>query len=642
MVDRSTGERLRFNDMPLVTRTAPSGPLKEGLRRLAEADEIAGHNVINFDIPAIQKVYPDFKPRGRVHDTLVYSRIIWTNIRDIDLRAIRRRRRPREFEEKNLAGRHSLEAWGYRLGDYKGDFAGPWDAFTADMDDYCAQDVEVTCKLIQKIEDEGYSSEALELETRVAQIIDLQEKHGFLFDVEAAQRLEVQLIAELADLEDKLRASFKPWFAPKREKGSAIKVPTKTRRMKTVYEPGGPVTYTIYTEGHPYSKVQLVSFEPGSRDKIADRLIKLFDWRPQEFTEGGKPKVDDTTLDGLDFPEAKLLKDYLLTSKRLGYLASGKKSLLKSVGEDGRIHGRVNSNGAVTGRMTHSDPNLNAPKVKKDKDGNILLGLRGGYGVEIRGCFIVPKGKKLVGVDAEGLELRKLGHYMARYDGGEYIKALVEGDKSKGTDVHSITARVLGYPGMRDGGKRWMYAYLYGAGVWKLGFIEYDKLMDEEQRAAFNRKYPAGEAREKALSQLGSRARARIESGLPALGALSKQVKETAAKNGYLRSLDGRKLHVRAQHSALNTLLQGGGAVVMKKALVLAYDEFLARGWVHGREFAFVANVHDEFQIEAEETLAAEIGKIAAEAIRQAGEAFGLRCPLAGSCDIGDRWSDTH
>src|SRR5690606_17079008 len=135
--------------------------------------------------------------------------------------------------------------------------------------------------------------------------------------------------------------------------------------------------------------------------------------------------------------------------------------------------------------------------------------------------------------------------------------------------------------------------------------------------------------------------RREIEAGFPALGELQKQVQATA-KTGFLRGLDGRKLFVRGMHSALNTLLQGGGAVVMKKALVLAYDEFVARGWVWGEDFAFVLNVHDEFQIEAKESIAEEIGAIAADAIRRAGEAFNLRCPLSGSPDVGKRWSDTH
>jgi DNA polymerase I-like protein with 3'-5' exonuclease and polymerase domains len=640
MVDRSTGERLRFNDQPLVVTRPPDGTLKEGLRRLEEAEIIGGHNVINFDVPAIRKVYPSFRPRGKVVDSLVYSRIIWTNIRDIDNRAIKRRRRPPEFEELKLAGKHSLEAWGYRLGNYKGDFKGPWDTFTPVMDDYCAQDVEVNVTLFEKIEAEGYSQWALDIETRVAEIVDLQEKHGILFDVEAAEKLAVQMTGEMAELEDQLRVAFPPWIEPVRYKGKPVVVTAKRRTKVRRWHEDGTEYFVEFAKGETYEKFKLVSFEPGSRDKIANRLTALFGWRPQEFTEGGKPKVDETTLDGLEYPEAKLLKDYLTLAKRLGFLATGDSALLKKVGPDGRIHGRVNSNGAVTGRMTHFSPNLaQVPKVKVDRDGSPILGLAGGYGYELRSLFIVPKGKKLVGVDAEGLELRMLAHYMARYDDGAYVHNVVEGNKADASDAHSVNRDVVGL-NSRDNAKTWIYAYLYGAGNWKLGFITYEDLGDNH-RAMFASNHSAGDAREGALSQLGLRGRRKIEGGLPALGKLQEKVKATA-RTGSLRGLDGRKLHVRGLHSALNTLLQGGGAIVMKLALVLAYEEFLERGWVHGREFAFVVNVHDEFQIEADENIAQEIGSIAADAIRKAGEAFGLRCPLAGSCDIGDRWSATH
>lgn len=657
--DRSTGQKLRFNDQPELAGRPPDGTLADGLKLLQEAEEIAGQNIIEFDIPALKKVYPWFNPKGTIHDTLVYSRLIWTDLKDIDFRAIRKRKRPQGFLDRNLIGRHSLEAWGYRLGDYKGDY-GPlreaegkaqgltgqelvdfvWGTFSPEMDDYCEQDVDVTVKLLEKIEAEGYDPAALALEVRVADIIDQQQKHGVLLDIPAAEALAAELTITAAELEAQLRATIKPWYGPVRKHGQiVVKDPSRRVTLKSVTTDGEVVK--VHTEpGWRYCPIQLIEFEPSSRDKIADRLIKLYGWRPQEFTETGKPKVDETTLDGLEYPEARLIKDYLVVTKRLGFLATGDKALLKMVGPDGRIHGRVNSNGAVTGRMTHSDPNLaQVPKVKVGPDDKPLLGLAGGYGFELRSLFIAPKGKKLVGVDAEGLELRMLSHYMARYDGGAYADTVVNGSKADGTDVHNVNKRAVGL-NSRDNAKTWKYAYLYGAGNWKIGFIAYEDMLEDE-RAAFVRRYPDADERSNALSRLGARGRTKIETNLPALGKLQEAV-QAKARTGFLRGLDGRKLRVRGMHSALNTLLQGGGAIVMKMALVLAYDAFLARGWVWGKEFAFVLNVHDEFQIEAEEALAEEIGEIAADAIKRAGEAFALRCPLAGSKDIGDRWSDTH
>ncbi|SKB49469.1 DNA polymerase [Sphingopyxis flava] len=658
IIDRTTGARLRFNDHPELAARPPDGSLEEGARLLMEAEEIGGHNIIAHDIPAIQKIFPWFAPKGRVKDSLVYSRVIWTDLKDIDFKAIRRRKRPPEFEKRHLIGRHSLEAWGYRLMAYKGDY-GPmmeergkalgltgddllayvWGTFNPEMDDYCEQDCEVTVKLFEKIEDTGYSEESLELETQVAKIIDMQRAYGVLIDVPAAERLAGEMTAALASLDEQLRAAFLPWYAPVVEKGRvAVRQPSRRSWIKGVTSDDEIVKFPV-DAGASYCPVKLVEFKASSRDHIADRLKKLYSWQPQEFTPSGKPKVDETTLDGLDFPQKRLLLDYLVIAKSLGTLATGDKSILKFVGKDGRMHPKVNSNGAVTGRMTHYDPNVNFPKVKPGEDGKPLLGVAGGFGVELRSLVTVPKGRKLVGVDAEGLEDRMLAHHMGRYDGGAYTDTLLNGDKKKGTDNHSITTRLIGL-NLRDSGKRWRYAYLYGAGNWKLGAIQYDD-MTEEQREAFNAKYPPGKPRNDALTRLGAAGRKKIEVGFPALGALQAKIQEKA-RSGSLRGLDGRKLHVRGQHSALNTLLQGGGAIVMKKALVLAYEAFTAKGWEFGRDYAFVLNVHDEFQIEAEEHIAKEIGAIAADAIRQAGEAFNLRCPLAGSQDIGDNWALTH
>ncbi len=664
LIDRTTGARERYNDQPDVSSTNRVGTIAEGVARLkaevAAGGVIAGQNIIGHDIPIIQKFYPDFSVHpDQTVDTLVDSRLIWTDLKDIDQRAIKKGRRSPEFQKLGLPGRHSLEAWGHRLGHNKGDYATirkaqakelglkgeefdhfVWGTFTPDMDDYCAEDCEVTLKLVEKIEAEGYSEEARALERRVAEIIRLQERHGFYFYRDKAEELEIELTAEKARLEDELRSAFLPWFEPERKGGMPVVADPKRRRTAQAVAETGETWRSSYEPGERYTKVKLISFEPGSRDMIANRLINRYGWVPTEFTPTGKPEVNETTLGGMDFPEVKLLIRYLVIAKLLGTVATGKKAWLKSVREDGRIHSPVNSNGAVTGRMTHADHIAQVPRIKLDENDNVLLGYEGKYGYESRSLFGAPPGKLLVGVDAEGLELRLLAHYMARYDDGDYVDTVVNGDKKLGTDVHSVNRKVLGIR-TRDGAKTWMYAYLYGAGNLKLGMTFYED-MSEAERDEFNRKHAAGGPREKALSQLGGRGRKRIETGLPALGKLQEAVREVARTTKQLRSLDGRLLNIRAQHSALNTLLQGGGAVVMKKALVLAYDGHLARGWQHGREFANVANIHDEFQMEVLPEHAEEVGQIAADAIRAAGEAFDLRCPLSGSTAVGQTWSSTH
>jgi DNA polymerase I-like protein with 3'-5' exonuclease and polymerase domains len=648
LIDRETGAREAYHDHPEVSTTNLKGSLKDGAIRLGEAllsgRQIAGHNIIRHDIPLIDKFFPGFwaaVPRELIVDTLVASRLIWTDLEDIDNRALKKGKRPTVFREKRLVGRHSLEAWGYRLGFLKGDFSGPWDTFTPEMADYGIQDPEVTLALVEKIEAENYSEEAIRLEHRVAEIIFLQERHGFWFDTDAAERLEIELTAEKARLEDELRSAFAPWYEPERYKGKIVEVDPKRRRTAGVASEDGEQWRSSYEPGEPYCKVKLVSFEPGSRDKIANRLKALMGWTPVDFTPTGKPKVDETTLGGLDYPEAKLLIRYLTVDKRLGQLATGDEAWLKRVKPDHRLHGRVNTNGAITGRMTHSGPNMaQVPAIRVDDSDKPLLGFEGGYGVESRRLFTAAPGKVLVGVDAEGLELRMLAHYMARYDGGAYVDTVVNGKKADGTDVHSVNRKAIGL-NSRYNAKTWTYAYLYGAGDLKLGKIAYDD-MTEQQRVVFNSKHSPGAARERAMARLGGQKRKRIENSLPALGELQKAIKTAIRSTKQLRSVDGRMLNIRAQHSALNTLLQGGGAVVMKKALVLAYDSFLEEGWSWGEQFAFVVNVHDEFQMEADPPYAEQLGRISAEAIRLAGEAFDLRCPLSGSADSGQTWADTH
>jgi hypothetical protein len=222
---------------------------------------------------------------------------------------------------------------------------------------------------------------------------------------------------------------------------------------------------------------------------------------------------------------------------------------------------------------------------------------------------------------------------MARYDGGRYAKTVVEGRKQDGTDAHTVNQRALEMH-LRDSAKTWLYAMMYGAGNYKLGTIVLADFT-EEKRARFYSKFPVGNKRNRALVRLGIRSRERLAKNLPALAKLTEDVKR-ASKRGWLKALDGRLLRVRSEHAALNTLLQGGGAIIMKRALVIMAAA------VYGLDGEFVANVHDEVQIESLPENADEIGRLAADAIRKAGEFYELRCPLAGDFAVGRTWAETH
>lgn len=634
ILDKKTGKRTRYNAGFFADGSpAPrDGSIEEGIAILEEADEICGHNVINFDNPAIAKLFKGFRPKGKVHDTLIAARYIWPHIRDIDQRMLLKKKYPPEFTGK-LIGSHSLKAWGFRLGVLKRDYEGEWHSFTQEMESYAEQDPVTTEALWDKIVSKAPSQDALDLEYETARIIAMQERFGFRFNDAAADGLERVLRMQRAEVYDKLLAAFPPWFEPERKGGKPVEFIPKRDNKKLGYIAGVPVT-----------KTKLISFNPASRDHIAGRLKELYDWSPVEFTPSGKPQVDETTLAALDhIPEAALLVEFLTIEKRLGQLADGKQAWRKVVGPDGRIHGRVNTLGAITRRMTHSNPNIaQVPSIVNAK-GPVP------FGAECRELFEVAPGNKLVGVDAEGLELRMLAHYMAKYDGGAYGDTVVNGKKEDGTDVHTVNQRLIKL-NSRNSAKTWIYAYLYGAGLLKLGTVIYED-MTPKQREAFNAKHPAGPKREQALARLGKRARVRVEEGLPALGKLQQKVQKLA-KRGFLPALDGGDLIVRSAHAALNTLLQGNGAIVMKKALVILDERLQAQGWVpdlftgryhRGDEvMGFTANVHDEFQMEAPEGFAEELGQMGKDAIRDAGVALGCRCELAGSCDIGNNWKETH
>jgi DNA polymerase-1 len=671
VIDRKTGTWRRFNGGVYRDGTpAPrDGTIEDGLKLLEEADEIGGINVNWFDNPALRKLYPRWRPRGRVRDALVEARVIWPDVKDRDFNALSKGRLPQDFQKQGLIGKHSLASWGYRLGVFKGEFdpknfTNPetgephtWKTigFTPEMAEYGKQDVVVTLHLFDRIDSKQYSAECLELEHAVNLIVFRQHERGFAVDMDAINALTAKLQKRHAEIGDELQRVFRPWYMPDVAKGTAL-VTTKKGRREFIADENGPKLkkqkdktlarghFREFTEGSQYTKVKHVVFNPASRDHIADRLMKLRRWQPGQFTDGGKAQIDETILEALPWPEAKLLSEYLMIEKRLGQVATGKESWLKHAvrtgiyGADGsqyRIHGSVNTNGAVTGRMTHSYPNVaQTPRVGTP------------FGEDCRACFVASPGLVLVGCDAEGIELRCLAHYMAKYDDGAYVETVVNGRKENESDVHNVNKRAAGL-NKRDSSKTFIYALIYGAGDYKLGCVVYDDFTDE-QRERFNTKYPTKNKRAAALKRLGGARRARLMENLPALGKLVDAVKKAAKTRGYLRGLDGRLLHVRAEHSALNTLLQSAGAVLMKKALVLL-DKSLDNFRYSSTNFAiqahiaeFVANVHDEWQIETEEEIADDVGRIAAEAIKRAGEHFKFRCPLAGSYGIGRNWKETH
>ena len=505
------------------------------------ATEIVAHNGIFFDFPVLKRVWGITVKKYQVVDTLVLSRLYNPSLED----------------------GHSLAAWGQRLGFAKGEFTDFDSGWSKEMEEYCIQDTLVTKKLYEHLTKEmqnGYSKESFTLEHQVAIIIAEQERNGFKLNEAAA----LQLLSVLKTKLDAIQIEMAAIFPDKVTSGRTHK--TSGKPLKDIIEP----------------------FNPGSRQQIAERLTEK-GWKPNKFTEKGSVIVDETTLESLDFPEAKTLAEYMMLQKRIAQIDSW----LEALGKDGRVHGRVITNGAVTGRMTHMKPNM----AQVPNSGSP-------YGHECRDLWIVDKGYKLVGIDASGLELRMLAHYM---NDNVYTHEVVSGD------IHTANQTAAGLQ-TRNQAKTFIYAFLYGAGSAKIGSIvggsakEGQKLIDSFLR------------------------------NTPKLKALREKVARIYAKEGWLPGLDGRKLLVRAEHSALNTLLQGAGAIVMKQAVVILHKK-LRQSKI---DFKIVANVHDEWQIEVEESRADEAGQLGKQSIKEAGIVLNMRCPLDGEYKVGNSWKETH
>ena len=504
---------------------------------LRPEDTLIGHNLIAFDIPVLRKLWNLKIDSAQLQDTLIMSRLL----------------------NPVIESGHSLKSWGLRLGLHKGDFTAFDGGLSDEMVEYCIQDVEVTAALYKNLSADLLEwDQSSDLEHQVAVITKAQQDKGFKIDVKKTIGLLADWRKRLSEIEEELQRVFKPIVT--------IRFSEKTgKRLK--------------------DKVEV--FNPGSRKQIAERLVVL-GWTPKTYTDKGTVIVDEKVLSTIDRPEARLFEEFLLLQKRI----TQAEKWIDYADHNDRVHGSVNTNGAITSRMTHSKPNMaQIPSVSSP------------YGKECRSVWTVDEGNVLVGIDASGLELRMLAHYMRDDD---YTNEILSGD------IHTKNMKAAGLEN-RDQSKRFIYAFLYGAGPAKIGQVV------------------GGSERE------GKKLISTFLANTPALKVLKDKVNKLSDK-GWLPGLDGRKLFVRSQHSALNTLLQGAGAIVMKKALILLTQK-LNCDRIHG---SIVANVHDEWQIETTEEHADIVGRYGVMAIQEAGLALGLRCPLDGEFKVGTNWAATH
>jgi len=538
--------------------------ISEGVR------SIVGHNIIGFDIPVMRMV-GGFSWDFTIRDTLVLSRLA----------------------NPSLDGGHSLRNWGNKLGNFKDDYNGGWEEFNTEMLKYCQQDVRVTKAVFENLEKqlEDVDEKAIDLEHEVFRIIKGQEENGMLFNERKAYNLLAELKEKVLDIEEKVHERFVPLATfielnvlknPKRKDG------TNSVAYQKQLDRGAHFKKGVGASSDIWGYTDFPTFNLGSRQQVA-RHLKHFGWKPKKFTEKGSIIVDEQTLKGVNIPEAQLILEYFTISKRVAMV----KSWIEAIDEgDSRVHGYVNSCGAVTGRMTHSKPNLAQVPASYSP-----------YGKECRELWIVPKGYKLVGMDASGLELRMLAHYM---NDDNYTEEILNGD------IHTANQVAAGLQS-RDTAKTFIYAFLYGAGDAKIGSVVGGKAKD------------------------GKALKTKFLNNTPALRTLRGEV-NTRSSKGWLRGLDGRKLWIRSPHLALNTLLQSAGAIVMKQALILLEKYAI----LYKIDYKFVLNVHDEIQTEVREDQAEQFGQLAVACMQRAGQDFNLNCRLDGEYKVGETWEQTH
>ena len=576
------------------------------------------HNGIDFDIPAIELLVPDVRgvhrPDNTV-DTLICSRLF----------------------NYNLLGGHGLDAWGRRFNSPKIEF-NDYSKLTQEMVDYCIQDTEVTYRLFKRIEpflDKPEWKPALDLEHRMQWVCREMHENGFWFDIDKAKELRKEIGTKVEELKELLQKEFPP--QPKVIKEITPK-PTKfgtINKQDFRWVDNGDLSQ--FELDSPFTRIEWEEFNPGSTTQIVSRL-NAAGWKPTEKTKGHielerkrrKSKEDKERLEYFKewgwkvneqnlatLPDtaprgAKQLSRYLILSGRLSTIDEWIGCYCPSTH---RIHGKFVGLGAWTHRMAHKEPNTaNIVRVSFGEDQAPKLGEDGGYGVEFRSCWGADPSKWLVGVDAEGIQLRILAHYM---NDPEFTKAIEEGRKEDGSDIHTLNWNALGRNicRSRDDAKTFIYSWLLGAGTRKTAEV-------------------LGCSMEEATL-----ARTNFLEAYPGLKKLKEEQILRDAERGYFIGLDGRPVKVANEHLVLTGYLQNGEAIIMKKWCLHWRDRLIG----DKINFRLVDFVHDENQTEVDTYEEAEYTKrVQVDSFPVIGEQLGLRCKLTGSGTIGKNWYETH
>jgi len=600
-----------------------------------EVKQWIGHSILGYDVPIIRSLLGICIPVDLCIDTLILSKLT----------------------DYSRPGGHSLEQFGEELGLPKGknhylDFFKSW---SQPLEDYCVRDVEIShhlyLRLLPTINDPDWSM-SIQLEQRFQQIVNDLHTNGFAFDIDRAHNLLTKVIQDLEKLDEKILKAFPPKevlireFTPKLTKFGTISRTSVPRALHHEIHK--------YESGKSYRHTSLVPFNPSSHKQLIE-VLNNAQWKPEDktqthieterllarvkrsevdsssdLTEKLKKlkvtgwKINETNLSTLPegAPEgARLLAKRILLESRRRTLTEW----LSLVSDDDRIHGKFYGIGAWTHRMAHQKPNTANIPTAVEMDGSPKL-----LGKEMRQLWIAPKNRLLVGVDAEGIQLRIFAHYI---DDKEFTDALVNGQKAKQTDPHSLNRRILGSVcKSRQAAKRFVFALLLGGGITKLAAILGCSVPE------------AKEALDRLLERYTGFAKLR-----------KTQIPKDARKGGFI-GLDNRFVPIPGEsqrdkeHLAMSGYLQNGEAIIVKRAAIITDESLKEEKSL--KKWLFVNIVHDELQSEVKNDmgLALRVAKIKADAIKAAGEFYKLKCPMAGSYfneetkeyTIGKNWYLTH
>jgi DNA polymerase I-like protein with 3'-5' exonuclease and polymerase domains len=571
------------------------------LEHLARVDYLTGHNIQGFDLPVLRKLYGWTPPPGcRIVDTLIAARLILPNLAELDAEVIAR---TNDAAFRKVRGSYSIEAFGVRFGMRKvGAEITNWSQWTPELQARCVGDVAIGKALWQFLQPDGYSRDALELEHRAAAICERISADGLPFDRAAAERLYQRWSARRVELEVPLRKQF----------------------------PGVKIT----------SRLQI------------GNLLEARGWVPEERSKKtGKPSVKDEVLESIAeiYPEFTGLAEHFLIGRRLAQIAGGKEAWLKHVDADGRIHGGLVHIGTPHSRAAHRKPNLaGVPNPKKGKP----------FATECRALFRADDDWVFVACDQSTLQDRGFAHYLAAFDGGAYAQSILLAS----VDQHWQCATALElvpfgtardkedrvHTAIREGAKRFRYAFLFGAQALTAGRIVADTVrtvgsLDAEAGNALCEQFWGGNSHpgEKALRQAGERALERFMDATPGLRELRANLGAQHQRCGWIEGLDGRRVPTGLGYKALNRIVTASEAVICKRWLIDAYDELCAR-FRYGcdGEVYLALWIHDEVVAICRPEIAEQVGEILIRRARAAGDRYGFRVPLDAKFEIGRAWAN--